>query len=92
MALHNVTEENLMKAIRAGGMPVPSIAMTTPETPFESFGDITLIGTHRFVDPKVGRLTSTSSVGEVHAQDASYAVYNPYQTGMDRRLGEDIPV
>jgi DNA polymerase III sliding clamp (beta) subunit (PCNA family) len=51
VALHNLSAENLMHADKLGGIAVPSIAITRPDIPFNSFGDITLVGTRDMVDP-----------------------------------------
>lgn len=51
---HNVSEENLMKMAKLGGLPVPSIAVTRKGIPFNQFGGITLIGTKDLVDPEHG--------------------------------------
>lgn len=51
---HNVSEENLMKMAKLGGLPVPSIAVTRKGIPFSQFGGITLIGTKDLVDPERG--------------------------------------
>lgn len=51
---HNISEENLMKSAKLGGLPVPSIAITRKGIPFGQFGEITLIGTRNMVDPARG--------------------------------------
>lgn len=54
VAYHNISEENLRKAAKLGGLPVPSIAVTRKDIPFEDFGGITLIGTMDMIDPALG--------------------------------------
>lgn len=49
---HNLSAANLMHAIRMGGIPVPSLAITKKEIPFNEFGDITLLGSKAMADPK----------------------------------------
>lgn len=49
MALHGTHIDNL-ESIIENGMAVPSIAITTPEVGFESFGNITLVGNNRIVE------------------------------------------
>lgn len=51
VALHNVSEDKLLKAIELGGIPVPSIAITKDSIPFTSFGGVTLVGGKDMVDP-----------------------------------------
>lgn len=49
---HNITEENLLHAIRVGGIPVPSLAITKSGDAMVNFGEITLIGPAEMADPK----------------------------------------
>lgn len=44
VVLHNISEGNLKKVYEIGGMPMPSLAVTTPESEHTAFGEITLIG------------------------------------------------
>ena len=43
VAMHNISISALSKAIKLGGLPVPSIAITKKQTPYAEFGDVTLI-------------------------------------------------
>ena len=52
IAYHNIDEENLMRAAQLGGLPVPSIAVTHKDIPFDQFGAITLIGNDALIDPR----------------------------------------
>lgn len=40
---HNLTEKNLAYAQEAGGLPVPSLAITKKDKPLEGFGEITML-------------------------------------------------
>ena len=51
VALHNLTEENLLKVLDLGGFPMPSIAVTKADIPFTDFGDITVIFGKETIDP-----------------------------------------
>ena len=51
IALHNLTEQNLLDALRLGGMPMPSIAVTKVNLPHLEFGDITLVLDKNSIDP-----------------------------------------
>ena len=51
IALHNLTEQNLLDALRLGGMPMPSIAVTKTDLPHLEFGDITLVLDKESIDP-----------------------------------------
>ncbi|MDD4292097.1 MAG: hypothetical protein PHX51_07700 [Clostridia bacterium] len=52
VALHNLSEENLIKVIELGGFPMPSIAITKTELPHNDFGDITVIFGKDTIDPQ----------------------------------------
>ena len=52
IAYHNISQENLDKAIQLGGLAVPSIAITKKETDFSNFGTITLLMPQDVVNPK----------------------------------------
>ncbi len=55
IAMHNLTEEKLEKAIDLGGFPMPSIAVTRADIPHTNFGEITLVMDKGTVDPKADR-------------------------------------
>ena len=52
VVLHNTTASSLMYHKAIGGMPSPSLGVTKSSTPFEGFGDITLIGTRNLANPE----------------------------------------
>jgi hypothetical protein len=49
---HNLTADNLLHAVKMGGIPVPSLAVTKKDNPLTGFGEITLIGDKAMADPK----------------------------------------
>lgn len=51
VAMHNIDLGNPAAAIKLGGLPVPSIAVTKKQTPYTEFGDATLIMKKDTVDP-----------------------------------------
>lgn len=53
--LHNTSAGKLKRQEAMGGMPMPSIAVTRQDIPFESFGDITLVGKPESFDPTASR-------------------------------------
>ena len=53
VVLHNISSENLVKASRVGGLAMPSLAITKSGNQFLGFGDITLIGDKKMIDPKI---------------------------------------
>lgn len=67
---HNVSAGKLREAIKLGGLPMPSLAITKRDIPFGDFGEITLIGDKGMVDPRKSR------ANEVFSRDA-YTVRKP---------------
>lgn len=64
VAYHNVSEDSLLKSAALGGLPVPSIAVTRKDIPFDQFGEITLIGGSDIVDPE------SNYLNEIFSRDA----------------------
>ena len=67
---HNVSTGKLREAIKLGGLPMPSLAITKRDIPFGDFGEITLIGNKDMIDPRKSRSN------EVFSRDA-YTVRKP---------------
>lgn len=61
IALHNLTEEKLQKALTLGGFPMPSIAVTKTDIPHTNFGDITLVMNKSAVDPQKNKRNTVYS-------------------------------
>lgn len=61
---HNVSAGKLREAIKLGGLPMPSLAITKRDIPFGDFGEITLIGDKDMIDPRKSRSN------EVFSRDA----------------------
>jgi hypothetical protein len=53
--LHNTSPGKIARQQAMGGMPMPSLAVTRQDIPFEGFGDITLVGDPAKFDPKRSR-------------------------------------
>ena len=51
IALHNLTPTNLIKTLKLGGIPMPSIAVTKSEIGHENFGSISLVFDKNTIDP-----------------------------------------
>lgn len=66
VAMHNIDLGNLAAAIKLGGLPVPSIAVTKKQTPYTGFGDATLIMKKDTIDP-----SKTPVFPEMHGQACS---------------------
>lgn len=63
VALHNLSEEKLLKVLQLGGFPMPSIAVTRPNLAHDQFGDITVIFGRDTIDPQ------RSSANRVFSRD-----------------------
>lgn len=51
IAVHNLSEEKLLKDLELGGFPMPSIAITKAELGHTQFGDISLLFRKETIDP-----------------------------------------
>jgi hypothetical protein len=47
-----LTAENVLHANKMGGIAVPSLAVVKAESPLFNFGEITLLGSQKLIDPK----------------------------------------
>jgi len=61
IALHNLSEDKLLKALNLGGFPMPSIAVTKTDIPHTNFGDITLVMNKSTIDPKASKKNTVYS-------------------------------
>lgn len=55
MALHNLTEEKLLKSLRMGGLPMPSVAIAKAKDGHGEFGEISLVLPRETIDPEASR-------------------------------------
>ena len=74
IAVHNLTEANLLHAAKMGGIAVPSLAVTPAAMPLDNFGEITLLAPKSLVDPKAG--------AKVFGAD----IYSPRYPSVEREL------
>ena len=52
VAVHNLSEEKLLKSLRLGGLPMPSIAIARAKEGHSSFGKISLVFNKDTIDPQ----------------------------------------
>jgi len=83
MFLHNTSPEAIKSFDEIGGVPMPSLAVTRAEIPFDSFGEITLVGKPESFDP---RATSTN---DLFSADA-YTVRGPRPMQLAKKNADDI--
>ena len=55
LALHNLTEKNLLDAAKLGGLPMPSIAIVKADEGHGEYGDISLVFSKDTIDPRLFR-------------------------------------
>ena len=55
VAVHNLSEEKLIKSLRLGGLPMPSIAILRSQDGHSEFGDISLVFGKDTIDPEAYR-------------------------------------
>ena len=56
VALHNLTQENLVFADRVGGLAMPSIAITRRDLGLNKYGDISLVADKDLINPKYNKV------------------------------------
>lgn len=55
LALHNLTEKNLLDAAKLGGLPMPSIAIVKADEGHGEYGDISVVFSKDTIDPQLFR-------------------------------------
>lgn len=55
LALHNLTEKNLLDAVKLGGLPMPSIAVVKGDAGHSEFGPISFVFSKDTIDPQLFR-------------------------------------
>ena len=78
VAIHNLSAQNLRDAIKLGGFPMPSIAITTPEIGHTDFGDISLVFDKETIDP-------ANRLNKVYSGDA----WTPMFPAIGYKLNDD---
>lgn len=61
IALHNLDETKLLKTLKLGGFPMPSIAITKSDIPHTNFGNITIVFGKETIDPKFDKRNTVYS-------------------------------
>lgn len=49
---HNISADGIMHADKIGGLPLASVAVAKRSNPLTNFGEVTLIGSRHYIDPK----------------------------------------
>jgi len=79
IAVHNLSEEKLLKSLKLGGFPMPSIAVTKHDSQHTGFGDISLIFGKDTINPDV------NSENKVYGGDAWTPMYPTVEYEADSR-------
>lgn len=79
VALHNLSEDKLLRVIELGGFPMPSIAVTKANLPHDSYGLITVVFDKKTIDPEA------DSRNVVYDRDA----WTPTTPQVNIKLNED---
>jgi hypothetical protein len=69
MALHNLTEAKLLKSLKLGGLPMPSVAIAKAKDGHGEFGEISLVLPKEAIDPQ------SSSRNKLYSGDAWTPTY-----------------
>ena len=65
IAVHNIYTDKLVKSLKLGGFPMPSIAVTKADMGHENYGEISLVFDKSTIDPK------TDKRNKIYGGDAS---------------------
>ena len=84
VALHNLTEEKLLKVLDLGGFPMPSIAVTKPSLAHDNFGDITVVFGRETIDPQ------RDSRNKVFSRDAWTPTTPRVEYKLNKKRAEEI--
>lgn len=84
MALHNLTSEKLLKSLKLGGLPMPSVAIAKAKDGHSEFGEISLILPRETIDPK------TSSRNKLYSGDAWTPTYPKVEYKPNGKVLKDI--
>ena len=77
IAVHNLREDELLKALRIGGLPMPSIAIQNSAKPNNSYGEISVLFRKESVDPE------QNAANKVYSGDRytpTYPTRKPFKT------------
>ena len=84
VAVHNVSSEKLLKTLKLGGLPMPSIAITRAREGYNNFGDISLVFGKDTIDPEFMRRN------KVYSGDAWTPTYPRIEYKVNEKATEKI--
>lgn len=84
IAVHNLSPEKLLKTLKLGGLPMPSIAITRAREGYNNFGAISLVFGKETIDPKFFRSN------KVYSGDAWTPTYPHIEYKVNEKATEKI--
>ena len=84
IAVHNLSPAKLLKTLRLGGLPMPSIAITRAKDGYNNFGDISLVFNKDTIDPQFMRSN------KVYSGDAWTPTYPQVAYKVNEKAQEQI--
>jgi hypothetical protein len=84
LAVHNLTEEKLLKTLQLGGIPMPSIAIVKPSDGWDKYGSYSVVFTKDTIAPEVDRRN------KVYQADAYTPTVNGIEYDIDSEVYYDV--
>lgn len=78
VAMHNLSADNLETALKRGGLPMPSIAVTKDSISHNDFGEVSVLFGKNTIDPEINN-------NHVYGSD----VYSPTHPGLEYKVNEN---
>lgn len=93
VAVHNLSEDKLMKSLKLGGLPMPSIAIVKAKDGHGKFGEISLVFGKETIDPEIMRSNHVYS-GDAWTPTYPRVEYKPNEkvlSSIKKRINELVP-
>jgi len=84
IAIHNLTEENLLDSVELGGFPMPSIAIIRSNQQHSNYGPISVLFDKSTIDPQA------SKYNKVYSGDAWTPTFPQVDIKLDEKMLKDI--
>lgn len=84
IAIHNLTEENLIDTLKIGGFPMPSLAIIRANQEHSKYGEISVIFGRETIDPK------SSKYNKVYGSDAWTPTYPKIEYQANSKISKKI--
>ena len=84
VAVHNLSEEKLLKSLQLGGLPMPSIAIIKAKEGHSNFGKISLVFNKKTIDPQL------TQKNKVYSGDAWTPTYPSVEYKVSENVAEKV--